>query len=56
VAVTVSLAVAGLFEFNFGDTEVFYLLLNLFALAAVSLERPQASPNEVAEPVVPATV
>lgn len=38
VAVTVSLAVAGLFEFNFGDTEVLYVLLNLFALVVVRLE------------------
>ncbi|HEY0159678.1 MAG TPA: O-antigen ligase family protein [Thermoanaerobaculia bacterium] len=47
VAVAISLTVAGLFEFNFGDTEVFYLMLNLFALIAVSLERPQPSPNAV---------
>ncbi|HUP59892.1 MAG TPA: O-antigen ligase family protein [Thermoanaerobaculia bacterium] len=38
VAVTVSLTVAGLFEFNFGDTEVFYLMLNLFALLAASTQ------------------
>jgi O-antigen ligase len=47
VAVTVSLTVAGLFEFNFGDTEVFYLMLNLFALVAVSVERPRQALNEV---------
>lgn len=53
VAVTVSLAVAGLFEFNFGDTEVFYLLLNLMALIVVSLERAELSVNAgVQEPVV----
>jgi putative inorganic carbon (hco3(-)) transporter len=39
-AVAISLTVAGLFEFNFGDTEVFYMLLNLFALVVVSLEGP----------------
>jgi O-antigen ligase len=46
IAVTVSLAVAGLFEFNFGDTEVFYLLLNLMALVVVQLERPEPAANE----------
>jgi len=39
VAITVGLAVAGLFEFNFGDTEVFYLLLDVFALVIVNLDR-----------------
>jgi hypothetical protein len=52
--VAASLTVAGLFEFNFGDTEVFYMLLNLFALVAVSLERTRPQPNEVAGSVVPA--
>jgi O-antigen ligase len=37
-AVVISLTVAGMFEFNFGDTEVFYLLLDLCALVAVQLE------------------
>jgi O-antigen ligase len=50
VAVVVSLTVAGLFEFNFGDTEVFYLMLNLFALVVVSVEEwprlPEATPAE----------
>lgn len=41
IAVVVSLTVAGMFEFNFGDTEVFFLMLDLFALIAISL---QASP------------
>jgi len=54
VAVTVSLAVAGLFEFNFGDTEVFYLLLNLMALVVVQLERTDPSANEAGVPVVEA--
>ena len=49
IAVAVSLTVAGLFEFNFGDTEVFYLMLNLFALVAVSTET-----NEPAGELVPA--
>jgi O-antigen ligase len=57
IAVCVSLTVAGLFEFNFGDTEVFYLMLNLFALVAVALEQTEpveASVNATAAGVVPA--
>ena len=43
VAVAVGLTYAGLFEFNFGDTEVFWLLLDFFALVIASLEagRPE---------------
>ena len=56
IAVVVSLAVAGLFEFNFGDTEVFYTMLNLFALVVVRLERPEPATrtNEAAMALVPA--
>lgn len=54
VVVTVSLAVAGLFEFNFGDTEVFYLLLNLMALVVVQLERAEPAANEALPVVVQA--
>jgi O-antigen ligase len=55
VAVTVSLFVAGLFEFNFGDTEVFYLLLDLYALVVVSLEQgAEATANEAPLTLVPA--
>ena len=54
IAVAVSLTVAGLFEFNFGDTEVFYMLLNLFALVIVQLERPEAEANEARLPLVAA--
>ena len=54
VVVAVSLTVAGLFEFNFGDTEVFYTLMNLFALVAVSVEQPEPEPNEPALTLVPA--
>jgi hypothetical protein len=50
----VSLAVAGLFEFNFGDTEVFYLMLNLFALVVVELEQAEPATNEFAGELVPA--
>jgi O-antigen ligase len=53
IAVVVSLTVAGLFEFNFGDTEVFYMMLNLFALVSVQVE--QAEPvNELGPVLVPA--
>ena len=53
VAVTVSLTVAGLFEFNFGDTEVFYLMLSLFALVTAWTETNEPQPELVAA-VVPA--
>jgi O-antigen ligase len=53
LAIVVSLTVAGLFEFNFGDTEVFYLMLNLFALVVVSLEQGQPVANAQAAEVVP---
>jgi O-antigen ligase len=43
VAVTVGLAAAGLFEFNFGDTEVFWIFLDLCALVIACTERPQLS-------------
>jgi O-antigen ligase len=54
VAITISLTVAGLFEFNFGDTEVFYQMLNLYALVAVSLGQPQPLANEARSELVPA--
>ena len=54
IAVTVSLTVAGLFEFNFGDTEVFYMMLNLFALVVVQLEQAPAEANEAPLPLVAA--
>jgi O-antigen ligase len=54
VAVTVALAAAGLFEFNFGDTEVFWIMLDVFAMVIVFTERPQPS-NEPLLPRVPAT-
>ena len=38
VAVTVALAAAGLFEFNFGDTEVFWMLLDIAALVIAYTE------------------
>src|SRR6185295_7085135 len=45
VAVTVALAAAGMFEFNFGDTEVFWILLDIFAIVIAFVERPL--PNEL---------
>ncbi len=42
VAIAVGLAYAGLFEFNFGDTEVFLIMLELFALVAASIEAESA--------------
>ena len=38
VAVAVGLATAGLFEFNFGDTEVFWVLLDVMALVLAFTE------------------
>jgi len=38
IAIATAMTCAGMFEFNFGDTEVFYLMLDLFALVLVSLE------------------
>ncbi len=50
-AVAVALACAGLFEFNFGDTEVFYLMLDVFALviASIEVEDPAAGGYAVAQ-------
>ena len=38
IAIAAALTYAGMFEFNFGDTEVFYLTLDLFALVLANLE------------------
>ena len=46
IAITVGLACAGLFEFNFGDTEVFLIMLELFALVIASIEAVQSATNE----------
>ena len=54
VVVVASLGAAGLFEFNFGDTEVFWLLLDLFAIVIAFAERPELV-NEP-EPAVVAPV
>lgn len=54
VAVTVAMFSAGLFEFNFGDTEVFWILLDVFAMVIAFIERPERS-NEPPLPVVAET-
>ena len=46
VAVAVGLTAAGMFEFNFGDTEVFWIMLDVFALVIAATERPDPV-NEV---------
>ncbi|MEA2237795.1 MAG: hypothetical protein QOC81_2519 [Thermoanaerobaculia bacterium] len=51
VVVVASLGAAGLFEFNFGDTEVFWVMLDLFAIVIAFIERPDPS-NEPAVAVV----
>jgi O-antigen ligase len=52
VAVTFGLAAAGMFEFNFGDTEVFWVLLDICALVVASIEQARPS-NEPPLPGVP---
>jgi O-antigen ligase len=44
IAVAAALTCAGVFEFNFGDTEVFYLMLDVFALVIVSIEAESTTP------------
>jgi O-antigen ligase len=51
VAVTVALFVAGMFEFNWGDTEVFWMFLDVAALVVIMIERPLPA-NEVQEGAV----
>jgi O-antigen ligase len=43
IAMAAALTCAGMFEFNFGDTEVFYLLLDVFALVIVNIEAEEIS-------------
>ena len=47
MAVAVGLGAAGIFEFNFGDTEVFWALLDVMAIVVTALEAGRPS-NEVA--------
>jgi len=51
VAITVALAAAGMFEFNWGDTEVFFMFLDVAALVIVMMERPLPA-NEEGEAAV----
>jgi len=51
VAVVVSLTCAGMFEFNFGDTEVLLALLDLFALVIVSCEAAEGYGTSAPAPV-----
>ena len=53
IAIAVGLAYAGLFEFNFGDTEVFLIMLELFALVIASIEAAQPATNEPPVTAVP---
>jgi O-antigen ligase len=56
VVVCVGLFFAGLFEFNFGDTEVFWMMLDLYALVVASTEPPLLWPpfsNERVPDLVP---
>ncbi|HEX7831667.1 MAG TPA: O-antigen ligase family protein [Thermoanaerobaculia bacterium] len=55
IAVMVALAVAGLFEFNFGDTEVFFLMLNVMAFILAWIEQPEPRTNTAVPSLVPAT-
>lgn len=55
IAVGIALTVAGLFEFNFGDTEVFYLLLNLSALVVAQIEPRPNEPLPAAVHPLPGT-
>ena len=56
IAVAVALTAAGLFEFNFGDTEVFWLLLDVMAMVVFALERPERSNEPAPGGVPPASV
>jgi len=56
IAVTVAMTVAGLFEFNFGDTEPFLLLMDMFALVVASIEAPQVSEKAYLRPQSPVRV
>jgi putative inorganic carbon (HCO3(-)) transporter len=50
MVVTVALAAAGLFEFNFGDTEVYWMMLDAMALVIAWLERPAGLPPGLPSP------
>lgn len=50
VVVAVGLAAAGLFEFNFGDTEVFWTLLDVFAITIAFMEVPRVPVSSTGRP------
>jgi O-antigen ligase len=55
LGITVALAVAGLFEFNFGDIEVFLMTLEMMALIVAFLEHPdEPASNELRPELVAA--
>jgi O-antigen ligase len=51
VAVAVGLTAAGFFEFNFGDTEVFWILLDVMAIVVAAVRQGEPL-NEPASPAV----
>lgn len=53
VVVCVGLFVAGFFEFNFGDTEVFFIMLDLYALVVAATEPPLRDPMYGRAPLWP---
>jgi len=55
VAVAVAMMAAGMFEFNFGDTEVFWILLDVFAIVIAFIERPLPSNEPAPLAVLPET-
>ena len=57
IAVIVAMTVAGLFEFNFGDTEPFLLLMDVFALVIASMDPlPLSAANVYVRPFSPPRV
>lgn len=50
VVIAIGLAYAGLFEFNFGDSEVFWVMLDLYALVIASIEPQLPNPAWAALP------
>ncbi len=55
VAAAVALASAGLFEFNFGDTEVFWVMLDVFAVVIAFLSPASSStPSPTPDALLPA--
>jgi putative inorganic carbon (HCO3(-)) transporter len=51
IAIAVAMAVAGLFEFNFGDTEVLLTMIDLFAVVAFVVEKQPDEPVSAGEAI-----